>query len=132
MTTASHIALLAPVPKEHLDDGLKTVSDKGKVAFGSRKWEIFRDLDALAGEGVPVDVYIYESEGRGKHNSTISWRGRYIGHVRSEMGAHPKGLKYRPESTTKYVADNSGHWAVFWELDSLEPVSTWLDSARKR
>jgi hypothetical protein len=33
MTTASNIAILAPVPKEHLDDGRKTVLDKGKVAF---------------------------------------------------------------------------------------------------
>jgi hypothetical protein len=30
MATASNIALLAPVPKEHLDDGKKNVSEKGQ------------------------------------------------------------------------------------------------------
>lgn len=118
---ASNIALLAPVPKEHLDDGAKTVVDKGKVAFGSMKWETFRDLDKLRA-GMPVDVYIYESDGVGKFDSNATWRGRYIGHIESEMGAHPAGLTFRPESTAKYTADNQGHWAVFWELDSLEPV----------
>jgi hypothetical protein len=87
-TTASNIALLAPVPKEHLDDGSKSVVEKGKVAFGSMKWETFRDLDKLCA-GMPVDVYIYESEGGGKINSSVTWRGRYIFHKESDMGAPP-------------------------------------------
>ena len=33
-----------------------------------------------------------------------------------------KTTNVRPESTAKYTADNQGHWAVFWELDLLEPV----------
>lgn len=122
VTTASSIALLAPVPKEHLDDGSKTVVEKGKVAFGSMKWETFRDLDKLCA-GMPVDVYIYESEGGGKINSSITWRGRYIFHKESDMGAPPAEIKpFRPDSTFKYETDNQGHWAVFWVLDSLEPV----------
>jgi len=120
-TTASNIALLAPVPKEHLDDGRKAQLERGKVAFGSMKWKTFRELDELC-KGMPVDVYIYESEGIGKFNANATWRGRYIGHVESDMGAHPAGLTFRPESTAKYTADNQGHWAVFWELDLLEPV----------
>lgn len=99
MTTASNIALLAPVPKEHLDDGETTALQKGKVAFGSMKWETFRDLDKLC-KGMPVDVYIYESDGSGKFNSKTSWRGRYIGHKDSEMGAPPAEIKpFRPDST---------------------------------
>jgi hypothetical protein len=121
-TTASNIALLAPVPKEHLDDGETTVLQKGKVAFGSMKWEMFRELDKLC-KGMPVDVYIYESDGSGKFNSNASWRGRYIGHKDSEMGAPPAEIRpFRPESTFKYESDNQGHWAVFWVLDALEPV----------
>lgn len=36
------------------------------------------------------------------------------------MGAHPDGMKYRPASTGKDPNDNSGHWAVFWEVEDLK------------
>jgi hypothetical protein len=121
--TASNVALLAPVPREHLADGLYTAQTKGRVAFGSMKWETFRELDRLR-KGMPVDVYIYESDGIGKTNSKTTWRGRYCFHKESEMGAPPADIKpFRPDSTFKYEADNQGHWAVFWVLDSLEKVT---------
>jgi hypothetical protein len=120
-TTSSDVALLAPVPKEHLIDGRETVLSKGKVAFGSRAWEVFRKLDELR-NGMPVDVYIYESDGSGQIDFRTSWRARYIGHVESDLGAHPAGMTFRPESTAKYASDNSGYWAVFWEVDTLEQV----------
>jgi hypothetical protein len=121
VATAPDIALLAPVPLEHLVDGRETVLKEGKVAFGSRAWETFRQLDDLR-EGKPVDVYIYESHGDGHSDFRVSWRARYIHSVEVQDGAHPDGMKYRPPSTGKYANDNIGHWAVFWELDSLERV----------
>jgi len=119
--SAANIALLAPVPLEHLVDGQKTVESQGRVAFGSRAWETFRELD-IRRKGLPVDVFIYASHADGCLESEASWRGRYIGHVESIGGAHPDGMQYRPQSTSKYSNDNAGHWAVFWELDMLEPV----------
>src|ERR1017187_5648212 len=118
---AAHIALLAPVPLEHLIDGRETGMKERRVAFGSMKWELFRQLDDIR-KGMPVDVYIYASHAEGYFDPEISWRGRYIRHVESDLGAHPEGMRYRPESTAKYSDDNSGHWAVFWELEDLEPV----------
>jgi hypothetical protein len=122
VATAAHIALLAPVPLEHLIDGQKIVAKEGKVAFGSRAWETFRELDNLR-KGMPVDVYIYESHGNGQYDFTLSWRARYTRTVESDLGAHPDGMKFRPASTAKYANDNSGHWAVFWEVDSLQPIA---------
>src|SRR6267143_4545033 len=119
--TAAHIALLAPVPLEHLLDGETTAKAEGKVAFGSRAWELFRELDALR-KGMPVDVYIYASHAEGQRDFEVSWHARYIRHVDGEMGAHPDGMKYRPLSTGKYPNDNSGHWAVFWEVEDLQPL----------
>ena len=119
--TASHVALLAPVPLEHLHDGRTTAETQGKVAFGSRAWERFRKLDALR-KGMPVDVYIYASHPDGQHEFEVSWHAPYIGHVEGNMGAHPDGMKYRPPSTGKYPNDNSGHWAVFWEVEDLQPL----------
>jgi hypothetical protein len=51
------IALLAPVPLEHLEDGIDICRKQGKVAFGSRAWEIFRELDALR-NGRPISAFI--------------------------------------------------------------------------
>lgn len=42
---AGNIALLAPVPLHHLQDGYQVARQQGKVAFGSMKWELFRELD---------------------------------------------------------------------------------------
>ena len=111
-------ALLAPVPLVHLQDGELVCAAAGKVAFGSRAWEVFRDIDILRGSQ-SVDVYIYASHEPGDGYPAISWAGRYVGHVESVNGAHPDGMKYRPPSTAEHISDNLGHWAVFWELDKL-------------
>ena len=117
--TAPHIALLAPVPEEHLIDGQEVAKAAGRVAFGSRAWELFRKLDSLR-KGMPVDVYIYASAPASKDAEfAVSWRARYIRHVDSLGGAHPDGMLYRPSSTKRYANDNSGYWAVFWEVEDL-------------
>ena len=94
---------------------------EGRVAFGSRAWEVFRELDALR-HGLPVDVYIYASHATPPGPLEVSWVGRYMGHVESVGGAHPDGMRFRPPSTLKYSSDNIGHWAVFWELESLDEL----------
>lgn len=95
LQTAAHVALLAPVPLVHLEDGHRVVESEGKVAFGSRAWETFRQLDDVR-KGQPVDVYIYASHSDGNHDFEVSWRGPYIGHVEGNMGSHPDGMRYRP------------------------------------
>jgi hypothetical protein len=116
------VALLAPVPLEHLQSGLSVCINEGKVAFGSRAWEVFRDLD-MARSGAPVDVYIYASGDLQNERLEASWYGRYVGHVEARGGSHPAGMRFRPQTTEKYPTDNKGHWAVFWELDQLRELS---------
>lgn len=86
-TTASRVALLAPVPREHLVDGRETALTKGRVAFGSMRWKVFRELDRLR-KGMPVDVYIYESDGVGKINSRATWREVAIVSTKRAKWAH--------------------------------------------
>lgn len=119
--SAKNVALLAPVPEEHLLDGVNVIHVEGRVAFGSRAWEVFRELDALR-KGHSLDVYIYASHADPPGPLEASWHGLYIGHVESVGGAHPAGMQFRPPSTSKYPSDNIGHWAIFWELNALEPV----------
>ena len=116
------VALLAPVPLVHLEDGAGVCAEVGKVAFGSRAWEVFRKIDELRGS-LAVDVYIYASKEPGEGYPAVSWTGRYVGHVEGVNGAHPQGMKYRPPSTAANVSDNRGHWAVFWELDRLHRLA---------
>ena len=123
MNTTKQVALLAPVPLEHLADGVDVCAEKGKVAFGSRAWEVFRKLDELR-KGELVDVFIYASHTGLSGPPEVSWRARYIGHVVSDGGAHPDGMQYRPESTAKYSDDNKGYWAVFWEVESLVQIES--------
>jgi len=120
-TTASNIALFAPVPLEHLEDGGVLCEREGRVAFGSRAWEVFRELDRLR-EGSPTDVYIYASR-TPVPLLHVSWRAVYIGHVESQNGAHPQGMRFRPPSTAKYPEDNIAYWAVFWEVTELHELS---------
>lgn len=112
------VALLAPVPLEHLQDGVDVCQKEGKVAFGSRAWEVFRKLDDIR-NGLTVDVYIYASHNPSARGFTVTWMAVYIGHVESINGAHLLGMKYRPPSTERYQEDNLGHWAVFWEVEDL-------------
>lgn len=115
------VAVLAPVPLEHLESGKGVCASKGKVAFGSRDFQFFRRLDELRG-GLPVDVYIYPSHAKGPRHFEARWHARYIGHVESEGGAHPAKSEFRPPSTEKWPEDNLGHWAVFWEVADLREL----------
>ena len=91
-------AILAPVPQEHLISGQAIAADIGFVAFGSRKFELFRDID-LRRDGDPVPVLIYPSyeDDLSKVTSLISWRGWYIGSEETHNGRHSLGMKHRPQ-----------------------------------
>jgi hypothetical protein len=114
----AHLALLAPVPVEHLEDAIKVCERTGRVAFGSRASGVFRELDECR-IGLPVSVYIYASGEPGSAFPEVLWVGRYVGQVEGKNGTHPDGMKHRPRSTGKYPTDNKGNWAIFWELDQI-------------
>jgi hypothetical protein len=116
--TASEIALLAPVPAEHLKSALDILKKKTKVAFGSMKWDVFNTLESHR----PVDVYIYASWQKACPSVQPLWRATYTGFVKAKNGSHPDGMEFRPESTAQYALDNVGHWAIFWEIIELRPA----------
>ncbi len=119
-TAMTHeFAILAPVPEEHLLSWQEE-GQQPKVAFGSMAFELFRQADQLRGEKA-VKVFIYASLAENRPlNSEVSWHGLYVGHVQSRGGRHPQGMKYRPPST----ASDKPTWAIFWEVEDLEPLSS--------
>ena len=117
----TNVALLAPVPLIHLTDGALVCQQEGKVAFGSRAWEVFRDLDRTR-VSESVDVLIYASHANADGPAVVTWRAKYIGHVEAKNGTHPEGMQYRPPSTAEHSSDNLGYWAVFWEVTDLHEL----------
>lgn len=114
-------ALLAPVPHEHLATGLDVCKTEGKVAFGSKAFQVFRDLGRLTEGGTPP-VIIYASSDDGKFPTKATWLGAYVGAVETNNGRHPEGMRFRPPSTANNIGDNLGYWAVFWEVASLKHI----------
>jgi hypothetical protein len=119
-----HFAILAPVPLEHLRAGLKVCAEQGLIAFGTKKWDFFRELDQKrAGQRVAALIYPSHDEDLPATDTFIvCWFGWYIRSVDSKGGAHPEGMKYRPSTTGKYVTDNKGHWATFWHVEGLREL----------
>jgi len=117
-----HYAILAPVPLQHLESGLDICSKEGSVAFGTRKWEFFRDLDEKR-DGQPVAALIYPSHDEdlpAKLTFIVSWFGWYVRSVDSRRGFHPDGMKYRPPTTE--ITDNKDNWATFWHVEGLREL----------
>ena len=116
-------AILAPVPQEHLDTGQGIAADTGFVAFGSRKFELFRDIDERRdGAEVPVVIYASWEDVPPKTGTNIVWTGWYVGSEETNSGRHSKGMTHRPPTTGQYATDNMGHWAVFWHVRALTPL----------
>lgn len=120
MTQIPAAGLLAPVPLAHLKDGVDICRDQGKVAFGTRVWEKFKDLEAEAGLGCPV--LIYASHSPANLGPVVSWTARFAGWVPAVGGVHPDADLYRPPSTQTGTEDRSRYWLGFWEVTGLQEL----------
>ncbi len=114
------IALLTPVPLQHLVDGREVCAREGRVAFGSQAWEVFRELDREGGPGTRVLIYASHSGVPAKPR--VSWTASYLRYVESRGGAHPERARVRPPSTIADGEDAAGYWAGFYEVADLEVV----------
>ncbi|MBD2310151.1 hypothetical protein H6G20_00455 [Desertifilum sp. FACHB-1129] len=130
MQKTQDFALLISVPEVHLISGLEAIASQldsedlppdylPKVAFGSMAFEQFAEIEKLR-NGKSVETFIYASQAKGDRplNSEVTWRGLYIGYVGSRRGRYPGQSIYRPKS----AATDSLTWAVFWEVQELEPL----------
>ena len=112
----NEFAILAPVPLRHLESGLETCREHGKVAFGSMGCEFFKKVDSKRGDK-DVSVFIYASLAEQSIGAKVSWQAVYTDVVDAQFGKHPLGGKYRPETTK-----SDGAWNFFWEVRDLCPL----------
>lgn len=103
------LALLTPVPLEHLEDGLGTC-ESGRVAFGSQAWQVFGRLPERA------RVLIYASHG-GDPRPVASWDATFIRYISTERYLGNGRRRYRPPSAEE--EDVSGYWAGYYEVSDL-------------
>jgi len=93
------IALLAPVPLEHLISGLETSRVEGFAAFGSDAAEVLAEL-ALLSKDHPADVLFFASRTSTGGKPSATFRARFVDYDGARSGkAKPDWLAYRPEST---------------------------------
>lgn len=120
MSITRAFALLAPVPEIHLISGKEVCAQQGKVAFGSRDFELFRKLDTARGKD-DINVFIYASMPQESIGAMVSWQGVYVGHVEARRnGTHPAGARFRP--ITAYETDQPSSWVIYWEVRDLEEI----------
>lgn len=118
---AMPVALLTPVPLQHLLAARDVCARESRVAFGSQAWEVFRELDLEGGPGTPV--LLYASHAGVPRTPRVSWTASYLRYVESKGGAHPERARIRPPTTIADGEDAAGYWAGFYEVAELTPLS---------
>lgn len=123
---ANDFAILAPIPKNHLESGLNTCDNHGKVAYGSSCFEFFRDIDKRRGQ-LDVRVLIYASWQEEMGIPEASWCGIYAGFKESRRGRPPaEYVKFRPASTSTDGLD----WGIYWLIRNLRPLSQSIEISK--
>jgi hypothetical protein len=122
------VALLAPVPEEHLLSGLEQCRAEGFVAFGTDAGMVFSELKQLVDQGHPADILFYAS--RISNSRLATFRGRFVDYDGAVGGkSKPSWAKYRPASTS-----NDTSWSSFYlvrEIHLLE-IPLPIASLKKR
>jgi hypothetical protein len=122
------VALLAPVPEEHLLSGLGRCRAEGFVAFGTDAGMVFSELKLLVDQEHPADILFYAS--RTSNSGLVTFRGRFIDYDGAVSGkAKPGWAKYRPAST-----DKDTNWSSFYLVREMHLLEKPLPiaSLRKR
>ncbi|MBW4576285.1 MAG: hypothetical protein KME08_13490 [Aphanothece sp. CMT-3BRIN-NPC111] len=120
------LAILAPVPEEHLKSGKIICDREGKVAFGFSDKGFFDKVDSER-QGAEVEVLIYASQTKQPIGLKVSWRAVYIGCVNALGGKHPEGDRFRPETTR-----SDSNWNAFCEVRDLRPLPNPIEISTLR
>lgn len=113
---AADVALLTPVPEQHLIAGLETSDVTGLVVFGTDAALTLLEFSALVDEEHQADILLYASHSQIGGPPRATYRGRFAGYDGAEKGkAKAAWLKHRPPST-----DSDSGWSGFYLVRNLK------------
>jgi len=127
---AADVALLAPVPLQHLESGLQICDADGFVVFGSDAGIMLSEFRNLVDAEHPADILFYASHTPIKGVPAATFRGRFVDYDEAKGGrAKKEWQQFRPPSTA-----SDGTWMTFYRVTDLRaldaPVA--LSSLTKR
>ena len=109
------VALLTPVPEQHLESGMRRSAETGFVAFGSDSGLVLSELRNAIDPDHPADILFYASETVRTGPPVATYRGRFAGYDGAVSGkAKPAWAKHRPPTT-----EHDGAWQSFYLVSDL-------------
>jgi hypothetical protein len=124
------VALLAPVPKEHLLSGLEQCRAEGFVAFGTDAGMVLAEFKHLVDNEHSADILFYASHASTSGLPQATFRGRFVDYEGAVGGKAKSGwAKYRPVST-----GGDTNWSGFYLVREIYPLEITIPiaSLRKR
>ena len=112
------IALLTPVPAQHLGSGLRVCTETGLVAFGTDSGMVLSEFRLAVDEGHPADILFYASESSRAGPAAATYRGRFAGYDGAVSGrVKTDWAKHRPPTT-----EHDGAWQSFYLVSDLRKL----------
>lgn len=109
------VALLTPVPAQHLTSGLDVCEATGFVAFGTDSGLVLSELKQVVDTEHPADILFYASETAHAGQPVATYRGRFVGYDGAVGGKAKSGwAKHRPPTTA-----TDGAWLSFYLVSDL-------------
>lgn len=114
----SDIALLTPVPLQHLESGLAKCRQTGLVVYGTEATIVLSDFAKSVEDGSSADIFFYASEGRAVGPPVVTYRGRFEDYRGARAGrADKEWSRHRPDSTS-----SDGAWQSFYAVSDLRKL----------
>lgn len=124
------VALLTPVPEQHLEAGMLRCAETGFVAYGTDSGMVLSEFASLVDEEHQSDILFYASESARRGTPVATYRGRFVAYEGAVGGkAKPAWAGHRPVTTA-----GDGSWSSFYLVKDLRRLDTPvpLTSLKKR
>lgn len=114
------VALLTPVPAQHLASGLEVCAALGRVTFGTDAGMALATFSHTVGDS-HADILFYASENPISGTPKATYRGRFVEYVGAlANGKAPSSCaQFRPPTTA-----NDGPWQSFYVVRDLRRLDT--------
>lgn len=112
------VALLTPVPYQHLRSGLAVCAETGRVTYGTDSGMALAEFAYAVGTDSTADILFYASETPISGFPKATYRARFVEYVGAKNGKAPgTAAAYRPPTTA-----DDGAWQSFYIISDLREL----------